>query len=180
VSLILRISVSLPLPKVACVPLLRLCVVEEACTSDNSRTKSERLEGPTQTRIGKQMTMGETAAALFALLLAAMGFVALVMILSPTPAGAIECKPAPSGGSYQAWRLIDGRKCWYRGERVPDKSELHWPPKDGRFTAPRTIGEQKQPIYSFVDPLIENEIDRQSWYEASPISPPILNTWSGK
>jgi hypothetical protein len=34
------------------------------------------------------------------------------------------CKPT-SGDGYKEYRLIEGRKCWFKGRR-PEKSELHW------------------------------------------------------
>jgi hypothetical protein len=41
---------------------------------------------------------------------------------------ATECQPGRQGGdSHWAWRLIDGRKCWYQGAVGMNKSLLHWP-----------------------------------------------------
>jgi hypothetical protein len=47
---------------------------------------------------------------------------------------AIECQTNQVGRGYWAWRLIDGRKCWYEGAVGMDKSLLHWPAaaQDGR------------------------------------------------
>jgi hypothetical protein len=43
-------------------------------------------------------------------------------------AHAVECQPsAQASDSHWAWRLIDGRKCWYKGASGMDKSLLHWP-----------------------------------------------------
>jgi hypothetical protein len=42
-------------------------------------------------------------------------------------AQAIECQTSMQGGnSHWAWRLIDGRQCWYKGASGMDKSLLHW------------------------------------------------------
>jgi hypothetical protein len=44
---------------------------------------------------------------------------------------AVACQtsqPAGAGHGTWAWRLIDGRKCWYEGAVGMDKSILHWPP----------------------------------------------------
>ena len=44
------------------------------------------------------------------------------------PAHAIECQLSKGARGYHwAWREIDGRRCWYEGERGIAKSELHWP-----------------------------------------------------
>jgi hypothetical protein len=46
---------------------------------------------------------------------------------------AIECQTSAQGGDgHWAWRLIEGRKCWYKGAGGMDKSLLHWPaPESG-------------------------------------------------
>jgi hypothetical protein len=47
----------------------------------------------------------------------------------PAPAKAVTCQTSgPAGDGHWAWRLIDGRKCWYKGAAGMDKSLLHWPP----------------------------------------------------
>src|SRR5262249_30652059 len=43
------------------------------------------------------------------------------------PAHAIECQLSKGTRGNWAWREIDGRRCWYEGERGIAKSELHWP-----------------------------------------------------
>jgi hypothetical protein len=41
---------------------------------------------------------------------------------------AVECQTSMQrGDSHWTWRLIDGRRCWYKGERGMEKSLLHWP-----------------------------------------------------
>jgi hypothetical protein len=48
-------------------------------------------------------------------------------------ARAVECQTNMQGGNdHWAWRLIDGRQCWYKGASGMDKSLLHWSAvKDG-------------------------------------------------
>ena len=49
----------------------------------------------------------------------------------PVFAKAVTCQTSgPAGDGHWAWRLIDGRKCWYKGATGADKSLLHWPPLD--------------------------------------------------
>lgn len=36
------------------------------------------------------------------------------------------CQTEPDPQAYSAWRIIDGRRCWYRGERGKDRGSLHW------------------------------------------------------
>jgi len=44
---------------------------------------------------------------------------------------AVACQASrPAGPGPRAWRLIDGRKCWYEGAVEMDKSLLHWPPPE--------------------------------------------------
>jgi hypothetical protein len=46
-----------------------------------------------------------------------------------TSAQAVTCQTSgPAGDGHWAWRLIDGRKCWYKGAAGINKSLLHWPP----------------------------------------------------
>ena len=41
---------------------------------------------------------------------------------------AAECQTSMQrSDGHWTWRLIDGRPCWYKGERGMDKSLLHWP-----------------------------------------------------
>jgi hypothetical protein len=50
---------------------------------------------------------------------------------NPDMAGALSvtCQTSgPAGDGHWAWRLIDGRKCWYKGAAGMNKSLLHWPP----------------------------------------------------
>ena len=59
----------------------------------------------------------------------------LVMALMlPLAAEAATCSPTQGGGGHWSWRLIDGKKCWYRGKTGVSKSSLHW----GTATEPRT------------------------------------------
>jgi hypothetical protein len=47
----------------------------------------------------------------------------------PASAKAVTCQTSgPAGDGHWAWRLIDGRKCWYKGAAGMDKSLLNWPP----------------------------------------------------
>jgi hypothetical protein len=53
--------------------------------------------------------------------------VVCILLVSINSAQAIECQTSMRGGdSHWAWRLIDGRQCWYKGASGLDKSLLHW------------------------------------------------------
>jgi hypothetical protein len=53
---------------------------------------------------------------------------ACILLASITSAQAAECQAgAQDGEGHWAWRLIEGRKCWYKGASGMDKSLLHWP-----------------------------------------------------
>lgn len=55
------------------------------------------------------------------------------IVLAPMTSvqAAIECQAEIIKGraSYWSYRLIDGRKCWYEGEKQIPKSDLHWADK---------------------------------------------------
>jgi hypothetical protein len=54
-----------------------------------------------------------------------------VLVATINSAQALECQiAAQSRGAHWAWRLIDGRKCWYKGASGMDKAVLHWPTRD--------------------------------------------------
>jgi hypothetical protein len=38
-----------------------------------------------------------------------------------------QCSASPSSRMYWSWRLIDGRKCWYKGKPMLSKALLEWP-----------------------------------------------------
>jgi hypothetical protein len=61
------------------------------------------------------------------------------MILAALPAFAIDCHVAPPGerSGKWSWRQIDGRQCWYQGERGMPKSELRWPPEEEHEAEPK-------------------------------------------
>jgi hypothetical protein len=56
-----------------------------------------------------------------------------ILFVSINSAQAIDCQTSVQGSdSHWAWRLIDGRQCWYKGASGMDKSLLHWSAaKDG-------------------------------------------------
>jgi hypothetical protein len=39
----------------------------------------------------------------------------------------VECAPQRVTGGYWAYRIIDGRECWYQGQPGKPKNELFWP-----------------------------------------------------
>jgi len=40
--------------------------------------------------------------------------------------GAVECQASPGQGGHWAWRVIDGKKCWYKGKADMSKGNLRW------------------------------------------------------
>jgi|RhiMetdeSRZDD1v2_1073273.scaffolds.fasta_scaffold01566_16 hypothetical protein len=40
--------------------------------------------------------------------------------------GGKTCQVSPGSGGYWAWRMIDGRKCWYEGRPGISKDSLRW------------------------------------------------------
>jgi hypothetical protein len=57
-----------------------------------------------------------------------LGMLALAPPLSTPANSAVECKaelPAVHTGHW-AWRIIDGKRCWYEGQAGLDKANLNW------------------------------------------------------
>src|SRR5215471_12998571 len=50
----------------------------------------------------------------------------------------VECEPqrVTGDGHYWAFRIIDGRECWYPGRPGKPKNELYWGSRDHPFRAP--------------------------------------------
>jgi hypothetical protein len=79
--------------------------------------------------------------------------IALIMAMSIN-AAALECRSRPEDKTYWSWRLIDGRKCWYRGSARIDKRQLQWAaraqskqPDNVPFPRPRPSDEELLPMY---------------------------------
>jgi hypothetical protein len=45
---------------------------------------------------------------------------------APARNGGIACQTSAGRGGYWAWRIIDGRKCWYEGKVGMSKDNLRW------------------------------------------------------
>ncbi len=113
----------------------------------------------------------DTSAALFVLLVAAVGIVMLIWLI-PVPAHALECAERPDGRSYWTYRIIDGERCWYRGHRRLPKSSLHWPDE------PKPKKLKSDPVFNQIRAEASG-LDAVTWYmarpfdQAQPIYPPL-------
>jgi hypothetical protein len=97
---------------------------------------------------------------------------ALALLLATVTAAAAQQKqncyssPDPQvGGPPWAWRMIDGRTCWYPGERKRAKHLLHWvweepiatkesatptsPAAETELSTPISAPEQPEPLQSY-------------------------------
>jgi len=61
-------------------------------------------------------------------------FLVAALIGSVGNAHAIECQSEKGAGYPWAWRLIDGKRCWYKGNAGMDKKLLSW--SESGTTAP--------------------------------------------
>jgi len=66
---------------------------------------------------------------------------------SEAAAAAIACRSSPGTDDYYQYRLIDGRRCWYRGETTREKSALYWK-ADSRAGAKQTLAPSTKPFAS--------------------------------
>lgn len=104
----------------------------------------------------------------------------LIFFLLPIEtASAIQCRTSSAhDGEYWQYRLIDGRRCWYQGERRLAKTKLHWGargphpnftskrPDAGGGSARRTT---QAPVVA-APPLPPADIERQIiiWFDMKP------------
>jgi hypothetical protein len=56
-----------------------------------------------------------------------IGLAVALLLASSSSTDAIQCHGARGhDGKYWAWRNVDGRKCWYAGNRGMSKKKLQW------------------------------------------------------
>ena len=73
--------------------------------------------------------------------------VALFVCWSDAAAAVTACRSSPGTDDYYQYRLIDGRKCWYRGRTVLEKSALAWT-ANSRAGAKQTLAPSTKPFAS--------------------------------
>jgi len=63
-----------------------------------------------------------------AVALALVTAILIVVLATCTRARAADCqaKMGPPELGFWRWRIVDGKMCWYVGNRTLDKSNLHW------------------------------------------------------
>jgi hypothetical protein len=73
-------------------------------------------------------------------------FLCFVLMLWSTSAIAIECKNAKPDNAkgHWAWRQIDGKQCWYEGERGLAKDNLYWQKAEPPKPMPQLKQEEEQ------------------------------------
>jgi len=54
----------------------------------------------------------------------------VIEIKSPTYESPQACQTEPGRDGHYAWRIIDGLKCWYRGEPGVARERLYWSSKE--------------------------------------------------
>lgn len=88
------------------------------------------------------------------------------------------CQTQPDPRVYSAWRIIDGKQCWYRGKRGLARENLHWTEPEG--TAPRRRPKEiAPPTIATPYPKPETLTDRLNYYFAVLSSQTYLQTPSG-
>jgi len=107
----------------------------------------------------------------FAVLLAMLLGILIGILLAITSAHAkIACSASPPDtDKYYAWRVIDGRKCYYIGEKGMDKDNLFWP-------KPKPIVPPPMPPPSDQAKQIEStralEPKPRRWHRLAMVEPP--------
>jgi hypothetical protein len=62
-------------------------------------------------------------------------------------AATLACRSSPGSDGYYQYRLIDNRKCWFRGHTKLEKSALAWK-ADSRAGAKQTLAPSTKPFAS--------------------------------
>jgi len=97
-----------------------------------------------------------------------------MLIGSIAGAWALECQEGIQGGdSHWAWRLIEGRKCWYKGAPGMDKSLLHWSHADDTSARPaRTAQPLERPEFANAQAVPQLQSIPPEMLRMLPIMPP--------
>lgn len=74
-----------------------------------------------------------------------LSLIALLLLTTPQAQAATVCSATPPRGTYVAWRMIDGRKCWYAGKPGMNKSLLAWGDPAGPKPPPQPGEEPPSP-----------------------------------
>ena len=85
---------------------------------------------------------------------------AAALIGSAGSARAVDCQSEKGAGYPWAWRQIDGKRCWYKGQPGMDKNRLRWPENtkmpEATHTQPiQDPGERERLLHSYWPPLPE-------------------------
>lgn len=75
---------------------------------------------------------------------------------APTTNDKVACQTKPDPKAYSSWRIIDGKKCWYRGKRGKAKESLYWEQPDSRPTLRET-----EPLKERIDHALEDITNAQ-------------------
>lgn len=107
-----------------------------------------------------------------------------ILLLSGTAAAANgigtqqACSTKPDPKLYSAWRIIDGKKCWYIGRRGKAKESLYWkqPTKEETsiMTPSRPTPSETEPLKDRIDHAIEaiENAQPQPPTQTVPLPPP--------
>ena len=102
-----------------------------------------------------------------------------VLLLCSSAAAAVDCRtamPAHSSKEHWTWRLVDGRRCWFAGDRAVDKVRLHWgearPMRQARAAEPAVVAEPEPGLLEAPPPTpVATFADR--WQLASAADQPL-------
>src|SRR4029079_6721292 len=98
---------------------------------------------------------------------AARTFIAVLMLgaLSELACGGdlVECEPQRVSGDGQHWayRIVDGRECWYPGRPGKPKNELFWH-RGNAVLAEQTMGQPETAEQTMGQPETESETQTET------------------
>lgn len=100
--------------------------------------------------------------------------VALAALMLPAPALArTQCLASPGNimGTWWAWRMIDGKQCWYAGRPGMDKSLLYWGTDDGAPADVDRAPESARPVAPALAPLPTDVVTPPPAPAPTPVEP---------
>lgn len=94
-------------------------------------------------------------------------FFAAALTGSIGTAHAIECRSEKGSGYPWAWRLIDGKRCWYKGKPGMDKKLLRWAENPSVPAASRSAAKS-----------VSKSVSKNASKRASKRSPSIITDYA--
>lgn len=102
----------------------------------------------------------------------AIGAVLVLLIVAATASVSCASSPDRTPGMFWRYRVVDGMRCWYRGDSILPKSELTWAPAVEHTVE---FGDKAK-----ANPLVPNRVQTISYRLEGEQKDPAFEPWKTK